>query len=196
MKFQIFKKFKTTEWIFFISYLLSIILLTYRLFSNCIPEVNCVIYENIISLLTLSIIFGVLGYIAYKDFKTMEIDNLTSLVLMLFLIVITVILFFIPSYKEWAYQKLLGAVILGSIFQLIVLLTKEKGLGQGDVRLAIISGILVGIDNLVPWLYITIFSALIYGLVLAKKKKKFKGLKIPFVPFMVLGIVVTLVMFL
>jgi len=155
-----------------------------------------VIYENIISLLTLSIIFGVLGYIAYKDFKTMEIDNLTSLVLMLFLIVITVILFFIPSYKEWAYQKLLGAVILGSIFQLIVLLTKEKGLGQGDVRLAIISGILVGIDNLVPWLYITIFSALIYGLVLAKKKKKFKGLKIPFVPFMVLGIVVTLVMFL
>lgn len=154
------------------------------------------IYENIISLLTLSIIFGVLGYIAYKDFKTMEIDNLTSLVLMLFLIVITVILFFIPSYKEWAYQKLLGAVILGSIFQLIVLLTKEKGLGQGDVRLAIISGILVGIDNLVPWLYITIFSALIYGLVLAKKKKKFKGLKIPFVPFMVLGIVVTLVMFL
>jgi len=196
LKFQIFKKFKTTEWIFFISYLLSIILLTYRLFSNCIPGVNCVVYEKIIYLTTLSIIFGVLGYIAYKDFKTMEIDNLTSLVLMLFLIVITVILFFIPSYKEWAYQKLLGAVILGSIFQLIVLLTKEKGLGQGDVRLAIISGILVGIDNLVPWLYITIFSALIYGLVLAKKKKKFKGLKIPFVPFMVLGIVVTLVMFL
>jgi prepilin signal peptidase PulO-like enzyme (type II secretory pathway) len=115
---------------------------------------------------------------------------------MLFLIVITVILFFIPSYKDWAYQKLLGAVILGSIFQLIVLLTKEKGLGQGDVRLAIISGILVGMDNLVPWLYITIFSALIYGLVLAKKKKKFKGLKIPFVPFMVLGIIITLVMFL
>lgn len=150
------------------------------------------VYEKIIYLTTLSIIFGVLGYIAYKDFKTMEIDNLTSLVLMLFLIVITVILFFIPSYKDWAYQKLLGAVILGSIFQLIVLLTKEKGLGQGDVRLAIISGILVGMDNLVPWLYITIFSALIYGLVLAKKKKKFKGLKIPFVPFMVLGMVVIL----
>ncbi|MGI6484000.1 MAG: prepilin peptidase [Candidatus Dojkabacteria bacterium] len=192
MKFQIFKKFKTTEWIFFISYLLSIILLTYRLFSNCIPGVNCVVYEKIIYLTTLSIIFGVLGYIAYKDFKTMEIDNLTSLVLMLFLIVITVILFFIPDYKDWAFQKLLGAIILGSVFQLIVLLTKEKGLGQGDVRLAIISGILVGMDNLILWLYVTIFSALIYGLFLAKKKKKFKGLKIPFVPFMVLGMVVIL----
>ena len=150
------------------------------------------VYEKIIYLTTLSIIFGVLGYIAYKDFKTMEIDNLTSLVLMLFLIVITVILFFIPDYKDWAFQKLLGAIILGSVFQLIVLLTKEKGLGQGDVRLAIISGILVGMDNLIPWLYTTIFSALIYGLVLAKKKKKFKGLKIPFVPFMVLGMVVIL----
>lgn len=153
------------------------------------------IYEKIIYLTTLSIIFGVLGYIAYKDFKTMEIDNLTSLILMLSLIVITVILFFIPSYKEWAFQKLLGAIILGSVFQLIVLVTKEKGLGQGDVRLAIISGILVGMDNLILWLYVTIFSALIYGLVLAKKKK-FKGLKIPFVPFMVLGVVVTLVVFL
>ena len=156
------------------------------------PGVNCVIYENIISLLTLSIIFGVLGYIAYKDFKTMEVDNITSLILMLFLIVITVILFFIPDYKDWAFQKLLGAIILGSVFQLIVLLTKEKGLGQGDVRLAIISGILVGMDNLILWLYVTIFSALIYGLFLAKKKKKFKGLKIPFVPFMVLGMVVIL----
>ncbi len=150
------------------------------------------VYEKIIYLTTLSIIFGVLGYIAYKDFKTMEIDNLTSLVLMLFLIVITVILFFIPDYKDWAFQKLLGAIILGSVFQLIVLLTKEKGLGQGDVRLAIISGILVGMDNLILWLYVTIFSALIYGLFLAKKKKKFKGLKIPFVPFMVLGMVVIL----
>lgn len=159
------------------------------------PSINCMIYEKIIYLTTLSIIFGVLGYIAYKDFKTMEIDNLTSLILMLSLIVITVILFFIPSYKEWAFQKLLGAIILGSVFQLIVLVTKEKGLGQGDVRLAIISGILVGMDNLILWLYVTIFSALIYGLVLAKKKK-FKGLKIPFVPFMVLGVVVTLVVFL
>ena len=120
----------------------------------------------------------------------MEVDNLTSLILMLSLIVITVILFFIPDYKDWAFQKLLGAIILGSVFQLIVLVTKEKGLGQGDVRLAIISGVLVGMDNLILWLYVTIFSALIYGLVLAKKKKKFKGLKIPFVPFMVLGIVV------
>lgn len=156
------------------------------------PEVNCVVYEKIISLVTLSIIFGILGYIAYKDFKTMEVDNVTSLILMLSLIVITVILFFIPSYKDWAFQKLLGAIILGSVFQLIVLLTKEKGLGQGDVRLAIISGILVGMDNLILWLYVTIFSALIYGLFLAKKKKKFKGLKIPFVPFMVLGMVVIL----
>jgi prepilin signal peptidase PulO-like enzyme (type II secretory pathway) len=156
------------------------------------PEVNCVVYEKIISLVTLSIIFGVLEYIAYKDFKTMEVDNLTSLILMLSLIVITVILFFIPDYKDWAFQKLLGAIILGSVFQLIVLLTKEKGLGQGDVRLAIISGILVGMDNLILWLYVTIFSALIYGLFLAKKKKKFKGLKIPFVPFMVLGMVVIL----
>lgn len=93
------------------------------------------------------------------------------------------------------YNNLLGALTLGSIFQLAVLISKEKALGQGDVRIGIITGLLIGINNLIPWSYITIFTALIYGFILAYKKKKFKGLRIPFVPFMVLGIVVLILLY-
>lgn len=118
---------------------------------------------------------------------------------MVLLVVINIILFLIfkndldiKLIGDWIYNpynNMLGALILGSIFQLIVLLTKEKALGQGDVRIAIITGLLIGITNIIYWVYITVFTALIYGLILASKKKKFKGLRIPFVPFMVLGII-------
>jgi leader peptidase (prepilin peptidase)/N-methyltransferase len=95
-------------------------------------------------------------------------------------------------FNQWSfspYQNMLSTLILGSIFQLIVLISKEKALGQGDVRIAIITGLLIGFNNLIYWAYIAVFSALIYGLLIASKRKKFKNLKIPFVPFMVLGII-------
>lgn len=86
----------------------------------------------------------------------------------------------------------MSTLILGTLFQLIVLISKEKALGQGDVRIAIIVGLLIGLNNLIYWAYITVFSALIYGLIVAYKKRKFKGLRIPFVPFMTLGCMIVL----
>lgn len=82
---------------------------------------------------------------------------------------------------------MIGSLLLGSISQLLVIATKEKALGQGDVRVLLIIGLLIGYRKLVPWLYITVFSALIYGLILAYREKKLKNLKIPLVPFAVLG---------
>jgi prepilin signal peptidase PulO-like enzyme (type II secretory pathway) len=67
-------------------------------------------------------------------------------------------------------------------------------MGAGDIRIAIIVGLLIGQGNAILWLYITIFSALFYGLILGYKKKKFKKLKIPFAPFMILGTVLSLLL--
>ncbi len=129
----------------------------------------------------------------------MEVHNTVSLVLMIVLLIINILLFFIKgSHTEilildhWVfspYQNIMSTLILGSLFQLIVLISKEKALGQGDVRVAIITGFLIGLNSLMSWGYIMVFSALIYGFIIAYKKKKLKGLKIPLVPFMVLGII-------
>jgi prepilin signal peptidase PulO-like enzyme (type II secretory pathway) len=89
---------------------------------------------------------------------------------------------------------LYAALLLGLPFFLTVLITKEKALGSGDIRIALISGFLIGRTNIMVWLYITIFSALIYGLILGYKKKSIKNLKIPFAPFMILGTVLSLLL--
>ena len=132
----------------------------------------------------------------------MEIERGISLFLILFLLTLNLFLhFFLGPYEGLTvgetfsyipYDNFVSALSLGAVFFLTVLVSKEKALGAGDIRVAIIVGLLIGQGNLLLWLYITIFSALFYGLGMAyKKKRKLKGLKIPFAPFMVLGGIVS-----
>ena len=134
----------------------------------------------------------------------MEIDNWVSLSLLLFLLAINLLLHFFlapevglvvsEKFSYIPYHNFYTALVLGLPFFLTVLISKEKALGSGDIRIALISGFLIGSNNIRTWLYITVFCALTYGLILGYKKKKFKGLKIPFAPFMILGTVVSLLM--
>lgn len=199
MRSQIFKtKCNTTEKVFIFLLTLSLLFLAYNVFCEQIT------IQNVFIFLLLTGLFLVLTFLAYFDFKKMEVHNTTSLYLLISLAILNILLYLIFKDStgirvigEWVYNpynNMIGAIVLGSIFQLIVLISKEKALGQGDVRIALITGLLIGMSNLLEWGYITIFSALIYGLILAYKKKRFKGLKIPFVPFMVLGIIVVLLL--
>ena len=195
MKSQILKtKCNTTEKIF-ISFLGISILSLY---------VKVLLYSNF-SILNIgvfligTIIFSSLVFLAYIDLKIMEVHNLTSLILFFFLSVLNIVLFLIKrditlanGWQYIAYDNIFAALILGSISQLIVLISKEKALGQGDVRMLLIAGLLVGKTNLMIWGYLTVFSALAYGVVIGLRKKKFKNVKIPLLPFIVLSIIITL----
>ena len=201
MKSQILKtKCNTTERVFVILLTISLGILTFKtLYYSPLNIYTVLIYLILITL------FLTLTFLAYYDFKKMEVHTTVSFILMLILLLINVTLFFlfkdnlnINILHNWnynPYNNILSTLTLGSIFQLVVLISKEKALGQGDVRIAIITGLLIGFNNLIYWLYITIFTALIYGFILAYKKKKFKNLKIPFVPFMVLGIIVLILLY-
>ena len=195
MKSQILKtKCNTTEKIF-ISFLGISILSLY---------VKVLLYSNF-SILNIgvfligTIIFSSLVFLAYIDLKIMEVHNLTSLILFFFLSVLNIVLFLIKrditlanGWQYIAYDNIFAALILGSISQLIVLISKEKALGQGDVRMLLIAGLLVGKTNLMIWGYLIVFSALAYGVVIGIRKKKFKNVKIPLLPFIVLSIIITL----
>lgn len=199
MKSQIFNTNCETKEKVFVAFLgLSLFISLIKLFYFSSPTLI-----NIFLFLVLLILFSALSFLAYFDLKRMEVHRNVSFFLMSILLVINILLFLLirdgiqiaPTWKYDSYQNILGAITLGAIFQLIVLLTKEKGLGQGDVRIALIVGLLIGFNNLLSWSYISIFSALIFGTLLAlMKQRKIKGLKIPFVPFMVLGVIIILLL--
>lgn len=91
------------------------------------------------------------------------------------------------------FQLALVCAAGASLFFLsLFLLTRGKGMGFGDVKLAIPLGILLGWPNTVVAIFLSFVIGAIVGLVaMAIKKKKLKS-QIPFGPFLVLGTFIAL----
>ena len=132
-----------------------------------------------------------LTYLSWQDFKTQEISrNITVITVVLALIFNSVALVFYEY--EPAYYALLAALILGVTFLLLLLITKEKSIGMGDVYLFILMGLLVGLQYIMLSLSIMVASALLYSMV-KYKKIEFKQ-RVPLVPFISLGIFLTVIL--
>jgi len=199
LNLKIFKtKCKSTEKVFVGILGVSIFFSIYSSINSTLPLLQTIIFYFI-----LLVILYILFYISYVDFKTMKIDSWLTLGVIIFLLVINISLYFLTNpniglvvsarFSYIPYDNFLFALILAVPFLLIVLISKEKAMGFGDVRIAIIVGLLIGYSNSMIWIYITVFSTLLYGLLLGfKKKKKFKDIKIPFAPFMILAAVLSL----
>ncbi|MCL5795072.1 MAG: prepilin peptidase [Patescibacteria group bacterium] len=90
------------------------------------------------------------------------------------------------------WYSLLGAVAAGGFIGLIVLLTRSKGMGAGDIYLAIIAGLVC----LWPAILINLFSAFVIGsvvgicLIIAGKKRLKSA--IAFGPYLILGLYITI----
>lgn len=88
--------------------------------------------------------------------------------------------------------SLLSGLIAGGVFFFIVLITKGKGMGGGDVKLAWIIGLfLSGVSTLLS-LYIAFVTGAVVAIILLIIGRRRFGQTIPFGPFMALGAVTIL----
>lgn len=83
-----------------------------------------------------------------------------------------------------------GAVLF---FWALWYLTKGKGLGFGDVKLAIPLGLLVGWPDILVWLLSSFWIGAVVGLLLIVSGKAKFGKPIPFGPFLIIGTLVALI---
>ncbi len=85
------------------------------------------------------------------------------------------------------FNPFIAAILAGGFFYTIIIITKGKGMGGGDVKLAFLMGLILGW----PVILIALFLAFILGsvigifLILAGRKKM--GSMIPFGPFLIIG---------
>jgi len=78
-------------------------------------------------------------------------------------------------------------------FLALYLVTKGKGMGFGDVKLAFLIGIVLGFPKILAALYLAFLTGAICGIILIIwRKKKLKGGTIPFGPFLIIGAVLSL----
>jgi prepilin signal peptidase PulO-like enzyme (type II secretory pathway) len=101
------------------------------------------------------------------------------------------VIFIIFNFQNNLYTNLLAGLLSAITLLFLNLITKGKGMGLGDVKLAILLGAIVGIDLFLIWLFLSFLSGAIMGIILIIfQKAKIKS-KIAFGPFLVIGLILT-----
>jgi len=87
---------------------------------------------------------------------------------------------------------LLVAFGVAGFFWLLILLTKGRGMGFGDVKLAFLMGLILGFPKIIPALYFAFLTGALVSVILILSKRKKFGQTIPFGPFLVGGTIFSL----
>ncbi len=85
------------------------------------------------------------------------------------------------------FNSLLTAIGTSTFFALIFFLSKGEWIGFGDVKLAVLLGLLLGFPNILVGLFLAFFFGAIIGLTLMFFQKKGLKSEIPFAPFLIIG---------
>lgn len=86
-----------------------------------------------------------------------------------------------------------GAFIAGLVFLLCYLITKGQ-LGGGDVKLAVVMGLFLNIDRIIPTILYGTLACSLFSIILLILKKTTLKSSIPLIPFLHFGLCLTLVL--
>lgn len=110
------------------------------------------------------------------------------------LIAPAVVIAVIQAFQAGSYQVFLGplyaGLLFGGGFYALAAVSKGKWMGGGDVKLAFVMGLLLGLKKTFLAMLIAFNSAAIVGLVLIAMKRKKRADRIPFGPFLIAGTII------
>ena len=84
-------------------------------------------------------------------------------------------------------QNIVISLVSAGFLLILNLITKGKGMGMGDVKLAIFMGLFLGFPKIIVAFYVAFIVGAIIGVLLMVFKKAKKKTQIPFGPFLILG---------
>lgn len=142
------------------------------------------------------IVLSVFFYLAVYDLFTFSIPARETLYLTLGVVAFNLlvglanrVLFvgFAPDTSFGSPDHLIAGLVGGAVIWLLIKATRQKGMGEGDVYIAIIMGVMLGGIRGIAAFYVTVLLATLVGIVLMLINGKLKGLIVPLVPFMLVG---------
>lgn len=160
---------------------ISAILLFFNLFGQ----------TNIGAVIAFTLVSVVFLYLAIDDIWHLGIETAMLGILGMLLLTVGIITpgswEAVTDHRIFSVDSLIGAALYGGIIAGLMILTKGKGLGLGDLILIVIMAFSFGTWSLTIALQATLYSALVFGVTYSIYKRKFKGLIIPLVPFLLIG---------
>ena len=89
-------------------------------------------------------------------------------------------------------QHIITAFILAVFFLIVVLITRGRGMGEGDVVLAFLIGMVLGVQATFVAMFIAFLLGAVISVLLILLGKKHFGQTVPFGPFLVFGFIASL----
>lgn len=132
-------------------------------------------------------IFCLLMVIAVYDIKTQFVpDSLVWIVL-----IISLLGGYIGGFG--LSSMVLGALVGGGLLAFLVVVSKEKWMGAGDIKIGIILGLLNGFGRSIVALFLSFLLGSIVGLIYIYVTKKTMKSSLPFAPFLIVSTLIALV---
>ncbi len=91
---------------------------------------------------------------------------------------------------EHLFVYLLSGFSVAVFLLLVNLVTKGKGMGLGDVKLAVFIGSMFSPKQVLVWLLVSFIVGALVGIFLIVLKKKDLKAKVPFAPFLITGFLI------
>lgn len=111
--------------------------------------------------------------------------------------------YLLPPYNSYLYdyaQRLflplfwnaVAGLAIAGVFILLIIVTRGRGMGWGDVKYVFLLGLVLGFPNIGVAVFLAFFVGAIYSLALVALRQRNFGQTIPFGPFLSLGALVAL----
>jgi len=111
---------------------------------------------------------------------------------LVFLGIVVVFFVYLLTSNPLIFENIFAGLLMASFLLLLNLVTRGRGMGLGDVKLAILGGLLLGIKYSVVWMFLSFLIGSVVGIILILTKRSKFGQQIPFGPFLVLSLFIVI----
>lgn len=139
-------------------------------------------FQFVLSIIYHLIIFSSLIVVFFTDLKYGIIPDKV-----VFTATIITFIFLISQYPNLLISNFLSGIGASAFLGLLFLITRGRGMGLGDVKLAFLMGLFLGFPKIIPAFYLAFLTGAAVSLILILAGKKRFGQTISFGPFLVLG---------
>ena len=150
------------------------------------------VWGNYLHSSPIELLFMVFLFIVTLSILVIDIEHRIIPDNMVFVAIASVFLYLVILDRP-IYINLLSGFISAFFLLILHLITKGKGMGLGDVKFAILGGLVLGWPNTPIWMFLSFIIGAFVGIVLILFKKASFGKKIPFGPYLVVSLWITFI---
>jgi len=138
--------------------------------------------------LSLQVIYSIVIFLILEAIFIIDLENKIIPDSLVFIGILLIVLFFLTTNYTLLFPSLLAGFFAAVLLLLVHLFTRGRGMGLGDVKFAVLGGLLVGHKLFLIWLFLAFLTGAVTGIILILGKKAGLKSQIAFGPFLVLAI--------